>query len=688
MASTFLSVPSSPVPAAANDTLKGQNSLRQSLSSKDLLRQARIRRSYSDNHLYYSTNRIKASATEPKLKSSRSIGIFNFQLSGSILPNSLRSFLFDPETSKDMNITESSLESNEDQKDVKKRANWIERLMELRGHWIERQQTDTKDEGRKGDQDCDEDGDGGCEVDYGDEEDNENTNIDRELFSRLLAPVSRSDAKLFSRLAFLCNMAYVIPEIEAKDLRRSYGLHFVTSSLEKKAEATATKAKLDQDSAPPPSASPAPISSQEKERRSEEKRPNRPAVAYEIAVSAASYVNSFTKDRVFLGSETKKEGDFPASHGNEGHQAEVEGSSSSRVYKSEVAAYVAASTMTAVVAAGEKEKQEAAKDLQSLHSSPCEWFVCDDPTTYTRYFVIQGSDSLSSWQANLFFEPTEFEGMKVLVHRGIYEAAKGIYEQFMPEIVKHLDRHGERTKLQFTGHSLGGSLSLLVNLMLLARKVVKPSALRPVVTFGSPFIFCGGQKILAELGLEEDHVHFVMMHRDIVPRAFACNYPNQVVQLLKRLNAPLRSHPCLSKNKLLYSPMGKIFILQPDENSSPSHPLLPPGSALYALKPTQCGSTKTALRAFLNSPHPLETLSDPTAYGSEGTILRDHDSSNYLKAVNGVLRQHTKEVKKVAKQGSHLWPLLTSPSPHAWSWSHEHNMEDNRLVSKEVLTRV
>lgn len=139
------------------------------------------------------------------------------------------------------------------------------------------------------------------------------------------------------------------------------------------------------------------------------------------------------------------------------------------------------------------------------------------------------------------------------VHRGIYEAAKGIYEQFMPYILEHVNRYGERAKLQFTGHSLGGSLSLLVNLMLLTRKVVKPSALRPVVTFGSPFVFCNGQKILDQLGLDENHIHCVMMHRDIVPRAFSCNYPKHVAQLLKRLCGPFRSHPCLNRNVSILS---------------------------------------------------------------------------------------------------------------------------------------
>ena len=138
-----------------------------------------------------------------------------------------------------------------------------------------------------------------------------------------------------------------------------------------------------------------------------------------------------------------------------------------------------------------------------------------------------------------------------LVHRGIYEAAKGIYEQFMPEIQNHLDCYGEDAKFQFTGHSLGGSLSLLVHLMLMARRVVKSSVL-PVVTFGSPFVFCGGEKIIEQLELNKSVVQNVIMHRDVVPRAFSCSYPRQVEQILKRLNNSFKSHPCLNKHVSLY----------------------------------------------------------------------------------------------------------------------------------------
>ena len=124
----------------------------------------------------------------------------------------------------------------------------------------------------------------------------------------------------------------------------------------------------------------------EKNREQKQQRLNRTS-AYEIAASAATYVQSHAEGLINLKSEPQKqkeEGDLSHKEG-----LDKTNSSTSRVYNSEMAAYMAASTMTAVVAAPEKEKQEAARDLQSLHSSPCEWFICDDSSIYTRCFVIQ-----------------------------------------------------------------------------------------------------------------------------------------------------------------------------------------------------------------------------------------------------------------------------------------------------------
>lgn len=115
----------------------------------------------------------------------------------------------------------------------------------------------------------------------------------------------------------------------------------------------------------------------------------------------------------------------------------------------------------------------------------------------------------------------------------------------LPDVLEHLKSHGDRATLRFTGHSLGGSLALLVNLMLLIRNEVPVSSLLPVITFGAPSIMCGGDRLLRKLGLPRNHLQAVTLHRDIVPRAFSCQYPNHVAELLKAVNGNFRNHPCL-----------------------------------------------------------------------------------------------------------------------------------------------
>lgn len=138
-------------------------------------------------------------------------------------------------------------------------------------------------------------------------------------------------------------------------------------------------------------ASPSPI-----EINSESSKPVihiRPSVAYDVAASAASYLHSTAKGLLTLGQKSESYQEDPQMEPPYGAD---DGSVSSgfqpypsRLYDSKVAAHVATTAMTAVVAAEEAVKQEAAKELQSLHSSPCEWFICDDPSTYTRCFTIQ-----------------------------------------------------------------------------------------------------------------------------------------------------------------------------------------------------------------------------------------------------------------------------------------------------------
>ena len=112
--------------------------------------------------------------------------------------------------------------------------------------------------------------------------------------------------------------------------------------------------------------------------------------------------------------------------------------------------------------------------------------------------------------------------------------------------------------------------------------------------------------------------------------------------------------------------MGELLILQPDEKFSPSHHLLPSGSGLYLVSCplSESNDTDKQLRAvqlvFLNSPHPLEILSDRSAYGSGGTIQRDHDMNSYLRSVRAVIRQELSRIRKSRREQRRKvwWPLL------------------------------
>ncbi|KAM1279284.1 hypothetical protein ACFX13_032170 [Malus domestica] len=521
---------------------------------------------------------------------------------------------------------------------------------------------DDDDRNGKADSEEDDDENDCCSV-------SEEAEFDKDTFSRLLRKVSLAEARLYGQMSYLVNLAYSIPKIQTGNLLRSYGFRFVTSSVEKKE--LAAKTEEDQVSAEIQETEKNLEEDREEDGEIKEQKNNgyqiSPFAAYQIAASAASYLHSQTRSILpFKSSETEADKDL-SEEGSERSEAVNR-------MNSEVASLMATTdSVTAVVAAKEEVKQAVADDLNSTLSSPCEWFVCDDDQSGTRFFVIQGSESLASWQANLLFEPIQFEGLDVLVHRGIYEAAKGIYKQMLPGVHAHLKSHGDHATFRFTGHSLGGSLALLINLMLLIRLEVPVSSLLPVITFGAPSIMCGGYQLLRKLGLPQSHVQSIMLHRDIVPRAFSCNYPNHVAELLKALNGNFRNHPCLNNQKLLYSPMGELLIIQPDEKFSPNHHLLPSGSGLYLLScPLSDGSdAERQLRAaqlvFLNSPHPLEILSDRSAYGSEGTIQRDHDVNSYLKSVRGVIRQELNQIRKSRRQQRRKvwWPLIAPRSVHA-----------------------
>lgn len=107
------------------------------------------------------------------------------------------------------------------------------------------------------------------------------------------------------------------------------------------------------------------------------------SAVYEIAASAASYLHAQTRSILSLTSSDAAEGEGSIEAINESFNGD-------KIRNTEEANLKATTdSVTAVVAANEQVKQAFADDLNSTSSSPCEWFVCDDDQTSTRYFVIQ-----------------------------------------------------------------------------------------------------------------------------------------------------------------------------------------------------------------------------------------------------------------------------------------------------------
>ena len=218
---------------------------------------------------------------------------------------------------------------------------------------------------------------------------------------------------------------------------------------------------------------------------------------------------------------------------------------------------------------------------------PVNYCVACDDATGDLWVVIEGSTSLASWQTNLTFQPVVFENaaLDVRVHRGSYDAANLIYDAVECAVREHCDLFGANAKVRITGHSLGGSLAMVLSLMLVLRGGAPREAMAEVWAFGSPYVLCGGDALLARLGLPRGFIKGVAMGKDIVPRSFSCYYPQWARRALEiapgSLKVNVAEQPSFLDEEMFYSPMGDVLLLQAIHGGA--HPLLPPGPGLYQL---------------------------------------------------------------------------------------------------------
>lgn len=285
------------------------------------------------------------------------------------------------------------------------------------------------------------------------------------------------------------------------------------------------------------------------------------------------------------------------------------------------------------VSSSMEQPSRARQNPGSRRTCPSDWIVCDDPSTGTRTFAVQGSYTAEHWKHNLSFDPIPLlddPSLETLVHRGCFEAARNLYNWFLPYM-----QSPDVNRIVLTGHSIGGSLALLVLIMAQYYGLFcqTPQKELTVALFGSPAItHCTRDTnivqshMLDTLNIRSDRVQHVWMHQDIVPKAFSCDY-SMVSPLLRKFThfAPLVDR-LMHETPHMYAFMGEILLLQPRESKHfPLHPLLPPHPGLFVMP--ECQKT---VHAFMNTPHPLDVLGQKRAFE---VVSRHHNIDEYRVAL-------------------------------------------------------
>lgn len=141
------------------------------------------------------------------LKGARSVGIFfPLQFPAPIVPHSAESPPLDSEESPDEGSGSGSGSGSE-----RGRANWVERVLQVRTRWRGRQHKEESEE-----EEDDDDESCGVSYDSSSEEEEGRREWDRESFARVLGRVALAEARRFAQLALLCNLAYAIPAIKVR----------------------------------------------------------------------------------------------------------------------------------------------------------------------------------------------------------------------------------------------------------------------------------------------------------------------------------------------------------------------------------------------------------------------------------------------------------------------------------------
>lgn len=161
------------------------------------------------------------------------------------------------------------------------------------------------------------------------------------------------------------------------------------------------------------------------------------------------------------------------------------------------------------------------------------------------------------------------------------------------------------------------------------------------------------------------------MHRDIVPRAFACDY-TLVADLLKRVSDSFREHSCLSSSRtVMFDFIGKMMVLQPEAGASfvggeGHHPLLPPTAGLFLVRePVALSSAAATLKndARLVQQAVAQAISNlPAAAAAAATGAASPATVGAAAPASKAAQQH-QVTRPVSGAREALWVLMNRPHP-------------------------
>jgi hypothetical protein len=251
-------------------------------------------------------------------------------------------------------------------------------------------------------------------------------------------------------------------------------------------------------------------------------------------------------------------------------------------------------------------------------SCPFDWYAIEQhttaDTTAARSVVVQGTRDRAQWRVNLDIDPVTLVD-SIRAHRGAFTAALALANSLADAGVL---RTAPGQKIEFIGHSMGGSVAMLAAMILLLENTIALDQVSFVHMFGCPAVLHHG---IGRTDWVRDFQHVVkhvVLSNDVVPRLLSAKYDHVL-----RFNAKLNYTFSYSPQRRPYQHVGEVMVLHPSDEGA--HPLLD-GPGLYSVH-------RRDLHAFMDYPPLLQTLATQQA-----SAYKNHSVTTYARNLGAVAR--------------------------------------------------